>query len=130
MCAAPNGDVLAMDVVGGDRLRCNGNFLQIRGRMLVDRARVCIRLPEGALWQCLLPDVFGCHDRLGQTRGSLLDAANDAVGQFADCRLRPVERPEACHCIGIVEVPGVLRKPDEIADGRIGRPGTTKCRTK
>src|SRR4051812_39404374 len=61
--------------------------------------------------------------------GSAAHTTDDSFEQRRKLLFRTVEWPEAGHCVGVVEVPGVLRKADEVPDGGIGDPGAAKRRT-
>lgn len=61
--------------------------------------------------------------------GSGTDTANDPLKERCQLLLGTVERTKARHGVRVVEVPCVFRKPDEVADRRIGLPSATKRRT-
>ena len=51
------------------------------------------------------------------------------IDQGTELLVGTIERSEAGHRIGVVEVPRILGEPDEVADGGVGSPGATKRRT-
>src|SRR6516165_2609851 len=75
-----------------------------------------------------LPHVSGLAERVGNILARLRDVPDDTANASFELLRGIFERPEPWDRIRVIEVPGVLRKPDEIPDGRIGSPGPTKRR--
>jgi len=134
MCSVPSRSMLAIDLLRDFWLQCSRIWPRFRGRG-ARRAKVLHRfhwfwfLPGIALCSSQLPNIFSLCQRIGKTFGSLSHSSDNPVDESAELCLGTVERPEARHCVRIVEIPGVLCEADEVPDYWIGRPGATKRRT-
>src|SRR6476646_7687544 len=81
------------------------------------------------LWSSQPPLIFGFVERIGELLGYLPHPSDNPVSERLELIRRTIKRSEAGHRIRVVEVPGVLRQPHKVPDGRVGSPGATKRRT-
>ncbi len=138
MGAVPNRSFPALGSLSGFRLRCSRSRRHVGAHGLVGRRQAGNRahwirflfVQRGiVLWSSQSPHIFGFFERVGELLCYLPHTSDNPVSERLELLRRAIKRPEAGHRVRIVEVPGVLRQPDEVTDGRVGSPGATKRRT-